>query len=268
MEIMDETKEEKPIKLTRLYDTEEELKQIKVLSMVIKKNDVKRISDVALGVLQINSDNLVANTAYNLDIKLVTAISDIPFYTFNCEAIQNFLTKILNSNANFDGESTRILAETIFGFVSLLAQSIDENLSSLDLILQTAEVLNLGDNSTAGFYKIAVNAYCNEFIITTLKNHSSDDGVPYDTDTFYANEILKARRSCLMLLKQKIATKLDGDAQKPLTVQIDGTGLTNTAPAQPVVENPQIQAHNRRIIYLLIGVGAFFAIIVFLLMIL
>lgn len=239
---------------TRLYKSDEELRQLKVLAMVFKKFDLKRLSDVALNVLQVNPDNLVANTAYNLDIKKVTTVGDIAFNDFNTVVMEKFFKRIIESNAEFDDESKIIIADMLCGFSHLLSEhyECDQNLPVL--LLKCFKSIKPDNASLAVFYKTVLIEFCNPDVISTLSNYATYDNSTITGENYYAVEITKTRRNCLITLKQQIQneTAISEDTKRSLTAQIDNTGLSAPAPSQPAASQ---QPQNRKIAY--IGAGIF-----------
>ena len=246
------TKEEQKTYMS-LYESEEELRQLKVLAMVLKKNDLVRMGDVAIDVLKINSQNLIAKMVYELDVKKDVVINDISFYHFNSWIMENFLNKIAAVDTTLDTESFNILILTLSAFLNLLAFSSDCSEALLNKVFKCFNNLNSDNNIKRSFYQASISFFCNKIILDTLKSNSVDTGYPYSDIYYTANDIIKTRKICLILLKQKISSdaSISPDEKNRLLNQIASTGLTATAKPVNEQQNPP---RNRKIAYIGLGV--------------
>lgn len=262
---MDEITKEEQKTLTRIYETEEELNQLKVLAMVLQKNDLIRMGDVAIDVLKINSQNLLAKMAYELDVKSDVVINGLTFFSFNTWIMEDFLSKITANDPIFEEESLNIIVRTLSAFLNLLAFSKDCSDTLFSKVFKCFNSLHLGRDVKTAFYRTATTFFCNYTVLTALKNSADADINNISYKYFTANDILKIRKVCLIMLKQKIYndTDISEDAKRSLTIQIANTGLT--APVQSTATQEETPK-NRKIAYIGLGVLVVAAFIGFILL--
>lgn len=252
-------------KLTRIYDNDEELKQLKVLATVFKKFDLKRLGDVALGVLQVNPDNLIANKLYGLEIKKHDKIDEIAFNDFNTYIMEDLFKKISEVNGNFDEESKLIIIEILCGFAYLLSEYYDCKQNELTALFKCFKSLKPDGQTLTSFYRYVLTVFCNPNVINTLSNYADYDYSTITGERVRAGEILKTRKYCLIYLKQFVErdSVLGPDAKKPLIAQIENTGLIAPPQTQANAQSntPAPNAKGKIAIY--VGIGIFAVCIVF-----
>lgn len=164
----------------QLYTSEEELNLLKVLVTILKNQDIKRLGDVALNILQKNPNSPIAKTLYYIDLNGFNARYNddfneenfgesekrydftVPHYKFNTTILNNFLKEIIADTPRDDEESVDLIIDLINMFVIYCAYSAaDINVSTtIKLLFECFFAFNPDKEAKTAFYTFATKHFC------------------------------------------------------------------------------------------------------------
>lgn len=242
--------------------TEAEIKQCKILTMVLQKVDVDKFKDRALRVLDENPDNPFAYMIYNADFNEFYNQGRILSIQFN----ESFMIDFLKEHFNTLGIEIFLAITPLI----LKKETCDESddVELINLVLNYAEAVITNGSSLLSFYDMTVNLLCDNIIIRQLERIINDDDIDGFSSAFLrACNAIKAREIMINeVLKKLESTNTIAPEKKTELINIikkcalykDTTTSNQQTPVQnqqATVSNQQPEQKSKRGLYIGIGIG-------------